>query len=139
MLPDLWTFASALFDFNGTDENDLRFRKGDVIIVRIQHDSGWWVGEVFGRCGMFPAAYVHVVTGRSNLPRRWPPPLLRSCTAKFFFTATEETDLSISEGEVLVITDEVGGWYIGENNSGQVGMFPKDFVTLNDTRSAVSG
>jgi len=137
-LPEVWTFASALFDFNGTDENDLRFRKGDVIIVRAQHESGWWVGEMYGRCGVFPACYVEICRDRNNLPRRWPPPLLRSCTAKLNFFGTEETDLSICEGEVLVISGEVGGWFVGENNRGQIGIFPKDYVSLSDSRCPVS-
>ena len=138
-LPELWTFALALFDFPGTDENDLRFRKGDVIVVRTQHESGWWVGEMYGRCGMFPAAYVEIVRDRKNLPRRWPPPNLRSCTAKISFNGTEDTDLSISEGEVLVITGDAPGWFTGENNRGDQGIFPKDFVTLNEIRSMGSG
>jgi E3 ubiquitin-protein ligase SH3RF len=128
----MYVFACAIYDFHGTEENELRFKKGDIIVVKQEHPSGWWVGELFGRDGLFPANYVEVLKDRGNLPRRWPPAGLRSCTARYPYPGTDPADLNFEEGEVLVITDELMGWLIGENNFGKIGMFPKDFVTLND-------
>uniref|UniRef100_A0A7S4PJA5 SH3 domain-containing protein n=1 Tax=Paramoeba aestuarina TaxID=180227 RepID=A0A7S4PJA5_9EUKA len=133
-MPDteLLVFARALFDFPGEEQNELRFRRGDVLIVRQEHASGWWVGELFGREGLFPACYVEIMKDRANLPKRWPPPGLMSCTARSTFVTEEENLLSFDDGEVLVITDECDGWYVGENNNGVVGMFPSVHVSVNE-------
>mmetsp|Transcript_1668 Transcript_1668/g.2253 ORF Transcript_1668/g.2253 Transcript_1668/m.2253 type:complete len:443 (+) Transcript_1668:262-1590(+) len=130
-VPELFVFASALYDFNGTEENELRFRKMDILIIKHQDSSGWWVGELFGREGLFPASYVKIMENRENLPKRWPPPGHRSCTAKGTFTSPEPELLSFDENETLVITEEYQEWYIGENGTGMVGMFAKEFVILN--------
>ncbi|GCB76527.1 adapter molecule crk [Scyliorhinus torazame] len=52
-------FVRALFDFPGNDEEDLPFRKGDVLRVLDKPEDQWWnaqSGE--GRCGMIPVPYV---------------------------------------------------------------------------------
>ncbi|XP_078404422.1 adapter molecule crk [Cetorhinus maximus] len=52
-------FVRALFDFPGNDEEDLPFRKGDVLRILDKPEDQWWNaqnGE--GRCGMIPVPYV---------------------------------------------------------------------------------
>ncbi|XP_067864665.1 adapter molecule crk [Heptranchias perlo] len=52
-------FVRALFDFVGNDEEDLPFRKGDVLRILDKPEDQWWNaqnGE--GRCGMIPVPYV---------------------------------------------------------------------------------
>ncbi|XP_067866912.1 adapter molecule crk [Heterodontus francisci] len=52
-------FVRALFDFQGNDEEDLPFRKGDVLRILDKPEDQWWNaqnGE--GRCGMIPVPYV---------------------------------------------------------------------------------
>ena len=132
---NLLVFARALYDFPGEADEELRFRKGDVLIVRQEHPSGWWVGELFGREGLFPACYVEIMKDRANLPKRWPPSGQRSCTARCSFAPTENNQLGFDDGEIVVINNECEGWYMGENNAGVLGMFPKDFVSLNETKS----
>ena len=39
---------------------DLRFKKGDVILLRKQVDENWYHGELDGKSGFFPATYVQV-------------------------------------------------------------------------------
>ena len=129
---ELLVFARALYDFPGEEDEELCFRRGDVVIVRQEHDSGWWVGELFGREGIFPACYVEIMKNRANLPKRWPPAGLKSCTARVSMALKEDNLLSFDDGEVLVITDECDGWYIGENDAGVLGMFPKEYVSVNE-------
>lgn len=47
----------ALYDYVGTDANELDFFAGDVITVLEEDDSGWWTGELDGRKGLFPYNY----------------------------------------------------------------------------------
>ena len=49
----------ALYDFPGQGRGDLSFREGDRIKVlkRTDTDQDWWLGEVNGVQGNFPANY----------------------------------------------------------------------------------
>ena len=52
----------ATFPFEGTDKDDLTFKKGDIITVLDKIDDGWWKGELCGRAGLFPTTYVKAYT-----------------------------------------------------------------------------
>jgi len=49
----------ASFDFQGQEEQDLSFRKGDVIDVlrSTGNREDWWLGRARGKIGSFPANY----------------------------------------------------------------------------------
>ncbi|XP_068562149.1 adapter molecule crk [Cebidichthys violaceus] len=52
-------FVRALFDFPGNDEEDLPFRKGDVLRVLEKPEEQWWNAQNSeGRAGMIPVPYV---------------------------------------------------------------------------------
>lgn len=52
-------FVRALFDFPGNDEEDLPFRKGDVLRVLEKPEEQWWnAANQDGRSGMIPVPYV---------------------------------------------------------------------------------
>jgi len=50
--------AVAIFDFLATDEDELEFRKDDILSVLSESDSGWWTCELRGSIGMCPANYL---------------------------------------------------------------------------------
>ncbi|CAB4411971.1 unnamed protein product [Rhizophagus irregularis] len=52
--------AIAAYDFQGEQDDDLSFSKGDIIIIIKKTDSinDWWVGKCNGKEGNFPANYV---------------------------------------------------------------------------------
>lgn len=52
-------FVVALYDFPGQGSGDLSFREGDLIkvIKKTETDQDWWVGELGGVRGSFPANY----------------------------------------------------------------------------------
>ncbi|KAG7247301.1 hypothetical protein CRUP_027254, partial [Coryphaenoides rupestris] len=57
--PDEVEFVRALFDFPGNDEEDLPFRKGDVLRVLEKPEDQWWnAANQEGRSGMIPVPYV---------------------------------------------------------------------------------
>jgi len=45
------TIVRALYDFKGTDESSLSFKKDDIIQVLGQLESGWWDGLCNGERG----------------------------------------------------------------------------------------
>lgn len=52
-------FVRALFDFPGNDEEDLPFRKGDILRVLEKPEEQWWnAANQEGRAGMIPVPYV---------------------------------------------------------------------------------
>uniref|UniRef100_A0A8I5R718 SH3 domain containing ring finger 2 n=1 Tax=Papio anubis TaxID=9555 RepID=A0A8I5R718_PAPAN len=65
--------AKALCNYRGQNPGDLRFNKGDVILLRRQLDENWYQGEINGISGIFPASSVEVI---KQLPQ--PPPLCRA-------------------------------------------------------------
>lgn len=50
----------ALFDFKPQEDNELEFKKGDLIEV-IEQDGDWWRGRMGAEEGLFPANYVSSV------------------------------------------------------------------------------
>ncbi|XP_034994718.1 adapter molecule crk isoform X1 [Zootoca vivipara] len=52
-------YVRALFDFNGNDEEDLPFKKGDILRIREKPEEQWWNAEDSeGKRGMIPVPYV---------------------------------------------------------------------------------
>ncbi|NWV01039.1 SH3R2 ligase, partial [Upupa epops] len=65
--------AKALYTYRGHNPGELRFNKGDIIMLLRQLDENWYLGEVNGISGVFPASSVQVI---KQLPL--PPPLGRA-------------------------------------------------------------
>nr|2DJQ_A Chain A, SH3 domain containing ring finger 2 [Mus musculus] len=58
--------AKALCNYRGKNPGDLKFNKGDVILLRRQLDENWYQGEINGVSGIFPASSVEVISGPSS-------------------------------------------------------------------------
>jgi len=52
----------AIFDFNAQEDNELSFKKGDIIRVTDDTDENWWAGVIDTQEGMFPMNYIQVIT-----------------------------------------------------------------------------
>ena len=52
--------AVALADYVATDDNELTFRKGDIVQILQQAGNGWWKGELRHVVGYFPSTFVHI-------------------------------------------------------------------------------
>ena len=58
--------AKALLDFERHDDDELGFRKNDIITVISQKDEDCWIGELNGLRGWFPAKFVQLLDERSK-------------------------------------------------------------------------
>lgn len=57
--PEEVEYVRALFDFAGNDDEDLPFRKGDILRVLEKPEEQWWnAANQEGRKGMIPVPYV---------------------------------------------------------------------------------
>ncbi|NWH20839.1 SH3R2 ligase, partial [Grus americana] len=65
--------AKALYTYRGHNPGELRFNKGDIIVLLRQLDENWYLGEINGVSGVFPASSVQVI---KHLPL--PAPLGRA-------------------------------------------------------------
>ncbi|CAG8584543.1 6525_t:CDS:2 [Acaulospora morrowiae] len=59
----------ALWDFEGGDEGDLTFRKGDIIEVIEHVNEDWWKGRIQGKSeiGIFPKTYAEPLSNRISM------------------------------------------------------------------------
>lgn len=60
--------ARALYSYRGHNPGELRFNKGDTIALLRQLDDSWYLGELNGASGVFPASSVQVIK-QLPLPR----------------------------------------------------------------------
>uniref|UniRef100_A0A8C2Z6C4 RUN and TBC1 domain-containing protein 3 n=1 Tax=Cyclopterus lumpus TaxID=8103 RepID=A0A8C2Z6C4_CYCLU len=58
--------GKALLDFERHDDDELGFRKNDIITIISQKDEHCWVGELNGLRGWFPAKFVEILDERSK-------------------------------------------------------------------------
>lgn len=53
--------ARALYTYRGHNPGELRFNKGDTIVLLRQLDENWYLDEANGISGVFPASSVQVI------------------------------------------------------------------------------
>ncbi|XP_020610645.1 rho guanine nucleotide exchange factor 7-like [Orbicella faveolata] len=79
--------VKAAFPFNGRDEDELCFERGDILEVTKAVDGGWWEGTLNGKVGWFPSNYVKEISASPEPTTPVTPclhdPLLSSCVIIF--------------------------------------------------------
>ncbi|XP_037657670.1 E3 ubiquitin-protein ligase SH3RF2 isoform X1 [Choloepus didactylus] len=123
--------AKALCSYRGQNPGDLRFNKGDVILLRRQLDENWYQGEINGVSGVFPAGFVEVIKA---LPQ--PPPLCRALY-NFHLRDKEKSEnqdcLTFLKDDIITVISRVDeNWAEGKLGD-KVGIFPIVFVEPNLT------
>ncbi|XP_050546221.1 small G protein signaling modulator 3 homolog isoform X2 [Daktulosphaira vitifoliae] len=58
--------AKALLDFERHDDDELGFRKNDILTIICRKDEHCWIGELNGLKGWFPAKFVELLDERSK-------------------------------------------------------------------------
>lgn len=123
--------AKALCNYRGQNPGDLRFNKGDVILLRRQLDENWYQGELNGVSGFFPTSSVEVI---KQLPQ--PPPL---CRALYNFDLRDKGKsdnqdcLTFLKDDIITVISRVDeNWAEGKLGD-KVGIFPILFVEPNLT------
>jgi endophilin-A len=71
-------YVKALYDYTGGAADELTIRAGDVIEVKKQISTDWWVGDLGSRSGMFPAAYVEDYAPTPTTAKPALPPAART-------------------------------------------------------------
>ncbi|XP_030628554.1 E3 ubiquitin-protein ligase SH3RF1 [Chanos chanos] len=119
--------AKALYNYDGKEPGDLKFSKGDIIILRRQVDENWYHGEMGGVHGFFPTNFVQVI---KPLPQ--PPP---QCKALYDFEVKDkEADkdcLPFSKDDILTVIRRVDENWAEGMLGDKIGIFPISYVEFN--------
>ena len=97
------------------------------------HEPGWLGGELNGKVGWFPEAYVERADAAAVQQDQQQEPTTKETKARvlFDFKANESTELSITKGDTVTVTSQSdpNWWYgIGDQSMMQ-GYFPSNYVT----------
>jgi len=124
--------AKALYDYQASDDTEITFDVGDILIIHKVDDSGWWEGEFGGKKGMFPGNYVEMIEDAAPAPTPAAPAKsnVKKCKVLYDFEASGDDELSVFEGEIITIDTEAEGWFSGTNDKGKSGLFPANYVEL---------
>jgi len=134
--------AKVLYAYDATSAEELSVKQSDVITVLEPDDGSGWVLARIGRDeGLVPATYVEVQTS-SEAPKKGPPVAPRRggkkveetkkyLRALYDYDAGSELELSIREGDLLVVVaeDKGDGWTEVEMK-GKVGSVPSNYVEV---------
>ena len=119
-------------------------KPSDILtIIEPDDGSGWILAKVGGNEGLVPASYVEIQTAEA--PKKGPPvaqeeePRKRKnlkkkyLRAMYDYDASSELELSIREGDMLVLVaeDKGDGWTEVEMK-GKVGSVPSNYVEVVD-------
>eukprot|EP01121_Diplochlamys_sp_Union-15-3_P015751 TRINITY_DN525_c0_g1_i7.p1 TRINITY_DN525_c0_g1~~TRINITY_DN525_c0_g1_i7.p1 ORF type:complete len:448 (-),score=108.04 TRINITY_DN525_c0_g1_i7:57-1400(-) len=118
----------CLYDYDATEDNELSFKEGEILVLIDKDETGWWEGrKENGKVGIFPSNFVEIIgaEGKPTTPAIAPQ---TRCRALYDYNAEDPSELSLKEGEILTIQYEEEGWYFGSNGNGKSGNFPSNYV-----------
>ncbi|CAF0857695.1 unnamed protein product [Adineta ricciae] len=107
--------AIALYNNDVDDEDELEFRKGDILTVLIENPNGlngWWLCQHKGKCGLCPGNRLKLIststsissTNESNEPQRSSPCL---STASMYDSLSNDYDIPVTAPTLLsTVTDD---------------------------------
>ncbi|KAH3839995.1 hypothetical protein DPMN_113436 [Dreissena polymorpha] len=115
----------ARFDFDGEGPDDLVFEDGDVIRLLERVGLEWRRGEMNGRQGLFPLAFVEII---EDLPANDNTNSTSKTVRAVFDFDGELGELSFQAGDAIQVTHIVNEeWLYGEMGPCR-GQFPVQFV-----------
>ncbi|KAM7533613.1 hypothetical protein Aperf_G00000120009 [Anoplocephala perfoliata] len=123
--------AVAIYDFQGSQNDELSFMAGDEIEDIDKFDAAWWMGRIGNRVGIFPANRVQENTeGVAAAPAS---PAVKNIIAMalYDFEGSQSDELSFKAGDEIVdIVKFDTDWWSGRIGD-RVGIFPANRVSEN--------
>ncbi|KAI9519031.1 Cytoplasmic protein nck1 [Dissostichus eleginoides] len=160
-LYDLNLPALVKFSYTAEREDELSLVKGTRVVVMEKCSDGWWRGSYSGRSGWFPSNYVTedmdgtaggglgdpagslteklaaVVNSTANGNR-----VLHTVQALYPFGSGNDEELNFEKGEVMEVVEKPENdpeWWKCRKADGQLGLVPKNYVTVLDSGSFKPG
>mmetsp|Transcript_8646 Transcript_8646/g.8555 ORF Transcript_8646/g.8555 Transcript_8646/m.8555 type:complete len:678 (-) Transcript_8646:82-2115(-) len=139
--------AIAEYDYEKDEDNEIEFAEGDLITDIEFVDEEWWSGKhsTTGDVGLFPASYVSLKNNskkdsstnaeNTSAPEKSSADAKKgpSATAEYDYEKDEDNEISFAEGDKIVEIEFIDeDWWSGKHsNSGEVGLFPANYVKLD--------
>ena len=86
----------AKYEFGGSTDIELQFKKGSTVTVIEKADNGWWKGICEGQVGWFPESYVRPVPKETKKPH---PPQEEAVTGPGDIDRPRGMDETMASGE----------------------------------------
>ncbi|XP_072270160.1 E3 ubiquitin-protein ligase SH3RF3 isoform X2 [Pyxicephalus adspersus] len=125
----------ALYTYEGKEPGDLKFNKGDIIILRRKVDENWYHGELNGNRGFFPASYIQCIK-----------PLTQSSPqgkALYDFEIKDKDQdkdcLTFTKDEILTVIRRVDDNWAEGMLGDKIGIFPILYVEDSTTFGTSAG
>ncbi|XP_005991236.1 SH2/SH3 adapter protein NCK1 isoform X2 [Latimeria chalumnae] len=155
-LYDLNVPAYVKFNYTAERDDELSLVKGTKVIVMEKCSDGWWRGSYEDHVGWFPSNYVTeecdspsgdtvssiteklaaVVNNMSN------GKVLHVVQALYPFSSSNEEELNFEKGEVMDVVEKPDNdpeWWKCRKVDGQVGLVPKNYVTVIQNSEPIIG
>uniref|UniRef100_A0A3B3QBY8 RING-type E3 ubiquitin transferase n=1 Tax=Paramormyrops kingsleyae TaxID=1676925 RepID=A0A3B3QBY8_9TELE len=121
--------GKALYSYEGKEPGDLKFNKGDIIILRRKVDENWYHGELNGSHGFLPASYIQCIKPLSQHPPQG--------KALYDFEVKDKDQdkdcLTFTKDEILTVIRRVDDNWAEGMLGDKIGIFPILYVELNET------
>uniref|UniRef100_A0A671Q8X5 RING-type E3 ubiquitin transferase n=1 Tax=Sinocyclocheilus anshuiensis TaxID=1608454 RepID=A0A671Q8X5_9TELE len=121
--------GKALYSYEGKEAGDLKFSKGDIIILRRKVDENWFHGELNGSHGFLPASYIQCIRPLSQTPPQG--------KALYDFEVKDKDQdkdcLTFTKDEILTVIRRVDDNWAEGMLGDKIGFFPILYVELNET------
>ncbi|KAJ8252867.1 hypothetical protein GJAV_G00206460 [Gymnothorax javanicus] len=120
--------GKALYSYEGKEPGDLKFNKGDIIILRRKVDENWYHGELNGSHGFLPASYIQCIRPLSQTPPQG--------KALYDFEMKDKDQdkdcLAFTKDEILTVIRRVDDNWAEGMLGDKIGIFPILYVELNE-------
>ncbi|XP_034613979.1 E3 ubiquitin-protein ligase SH3RF3 isoform X3 [Trachemys scripta elegans] len=117
-------YGKALYTYEGKEPGDLKFSKGDIIILRRKVDENWYHGELNGNHGFFPASYIQCI---KPLPQA--PPQGKALYDFEIKDKDQDKDcLTFTKDEILTVIRRVDDNWAEGMLGDKIGIFPILYV-----------
>ncbi|KAM4048084.1 E3 ubiquitin-protein ligase SH3RF3 isoform 2-T2 [Anomaloglossus baeobatrachus] len=114
----------ALYAYEGKEPGDLKFNKGDIIILRRKVDENWYHGELNGNRGFFPASYIQCIK-----PLSQPTPQGKALYDFAIKDKDQDKDcLTFTKDEILTVIRRVDDNWAEGMLGEKIGIFPILYV-----------
>ena len=111
--------VKALYEYEATEEDELTFNEDDLLTVTVTDNEEWLLATKLddGSSGLIPINYVEDLE------------CLAVMKAGFDYTANEQNELDLGEGELVYVMSRVEEeWWLVRNEAGVYGLVPVSYL-----------
>lgn len=135
-------YAVALSDYRSEEPRDLCFVRGDRIKVLLQHNSGWWEGDLDGRRGSFPSTFVEIPKNKEVHRQEIIGSVLmaiKDFKPQAASIVSNQRDIEMLVGDLMFVDFITNGKCHGKNlRNNEVGNFPLAYLEQKITADLAS-